>query len=74
MRASVLDIRFGEMIESNRDVVDDSFDIGIYFYFNDIAAMNNDLVHPTHQAVLERDVKPLVERIVVYDFQHTAIS
>ena len=29
----VLDIRFGEMIESNRDIVDDSFDVGIYFSF-----------------------------------------
>ena len=65
----VLDIRFGEMIESNRDIVDDSFDVGIYFYFSDVAAMNRYLVHPLHQTIVEQDIKPLVERIVVHDFQ-----
>jgi hypothetical protein len=69
----VVDIRFGEMIESNRDIVDDSFDIGIYFYFNDVAAMKRYLVHPLHQTVVEQDIKPLVERIVVHDFQDTIL-
>ena len=65
----VLEIRFGEMIESERAIVDDSFDVGIYFYFNDVAAMNAYLVHPLHRSVVEQEIKPLVERIVVYDFQ-----
>ncbi len=69
----VLDIRFGEMIESDRDIVDDSFDVGIYFYFSDVAAMNRYLVHPLHQATVEQQIKPLVDRIVVHDFQHTVI-
>ena len=65
----VIDIRFGEMIESDRDIVDDSFDIGIYIYFSDVTAMKRYLVHPLHQAIVEQDIKPLVERIVVHDFQ-----
>jgi len=69
----VVDIRFGEMIESNRDIVDDSFDIGIYFYFNDVAAMSRYLVHPQHRTIVEQDIKPLVERIVVHDFQDTIL-
>ena len=69
----VVDIRFGEMIESNRDIVDDSFDIGIYFYFNDVAAMNRYLVHPLHQTIVGQDIKPLVERIVVHDFQDSIL-
>jgi hypothetical protein len=69
----VLDIRFGEMIESNRDIVDDSFDVGIYFYFSDVAAMDRYLAHPLHRATVEQDITPLVERIVVHDFQHTVI-
>ena len=69
----LIDIRFGEMIESDRDMVDDSFDIGIYFYFNDVAAMNRYLVHPLHQTIVEQDIKPLVERIVVHDFQDTIL-
>ena len=64
----VLDIRFGEVIESERDIVDDSFDVGIYFYFNDVAAMNAYLVHPLHKAVVAQEIKPLVKRIVVHDF------
>ena len=64
----VVDIRFGEVIESERDIVDDSFDVGIYFYFDDVAAMNAYLVHPLHKAVVEQEIKPLVKRIVVHDF------
>ena len=67
----VVDIRFGEAIESERDIVDDSFDIGIYFYFVDLAAMNAYLVHPVHQTVVQQQLKPLVERIVVHDFHDT---
>jgi hypothetical protein len=26
-----------------------------------------------HQEIVEQDIKPLVERIVVHDFQHTVI-
>jgi len=66
----VLDIRYGETIASDRDIVDDSFDVGIYFYFSDVAAMNRYLVHPVHQTVIEQDIKPIVDRIVVHDFQH----
>ena len=67
----VLDIRFGEVIESDRTIVDDSFDIGIYFYFSDVAAMKHYLVHPLHQSIVEQDIKPRAERIVVHDFQDT---
>ncbi len=68
----VREIRFGEVIESSRDIVDDSFDIGIYFYFSDVAAMNRYLVHPLHRQVVEQDIKPVVERIVVHDFHDTS--
>jgi hypothetical protein len=64
----VLQIRYGEVIESDRTIVDDSFDVGIYFYFSDVAAMNRYLVHPLHKQVVEQDINPLVERIVVHDF------
>jgi hypothetical protein len=67
----VEEIRFGEVIESSRDIVDDSFDVGIYFYFSDIASMNRYLVHPLHRKVVEQAIKPVVERIVVHDFHDT---
>jgi hypothetical protein len=69
----VLDIRFGESIASNRDIVDDSFDVGIYFYFSDVAAMNRYLLDSLHKRVVEQDIKPIVERIVVHDFQHVVL-
>ena len=69
----VLEIRFGEAIASDRDIVDDSFDVGIYFYFSDIAAMNRYLLDPLHRRVVEQDIKPIVARIVVHDFQDAVI-
>ena len=64
----VLDIRFGEVIASDRDIVDDSFDVGIYFYFRDIAAMNRYLAHPVHTTVVKDEIEPIVNRIRAYDF------
>jgi hypothetical protein len=69
----VLDIHFGEKIESDRDIVDDSFDIGITMYFSDAEAMNEYLVHPLHRAIVEQEIRPLVDRIVVYDFSRMSI-
>ena len=64
----VLDIRFGEVISSDRAIVDDSFDVGIYFYFHDVEAMNRYLVHPLHQRTVQQDIKPLVSEIRAHDF------
>ena len=69
----VREIRFGETIESDRDIVDDSFDVGIYFYFDDTSAMNAYLVHPLHRSIVEHEIRPLVQRIVVHDF-HDAVA
>jgi hypothetical protein len=70
----VREIRFGEMIESDRAIVDDSFDVGIYFYFDDVGAMNAYLVHPLHRTVVEQEIKPLVRRIVVHDFYDAVVA
>ena len=70
----VMDIRFGEVIKSTRTIVDDSFDVGIYFYFNDIAAMNDYLVHPVHKRTVAEDIQPLVKESRAYDFYDTAVT
>ena len=67
-------IRIGEVIESDRSIVDDSFDVGIYFYFDDVSAMQAYLVHPLHQTIVDTEIKPLVNRIVVHDFQDTVVD
>lgn len=70
----VQDIRFGEVISSERTIVDDSFDVGIYFYFDDVESMNRYLVHPLHQKTVQEDIKPIVSEIRAHDFYDTRIE
>ncbi len=69
----VVDIRYGEAIISDRAIVDDSFDVGIYIYFSDRAAMNRYLVDPRHKRLVEHVLDPVVDRIVVYDFHDLVV-
>lgn len=70
----VIDMRMGVTITSDRGIVDDSFDVGIYFYFNDIAAMKRYLADPLHQKIVEQEIQPLVQRIIVHDFHDSLIE
>ena len=70
----VVDIRYGETIASDRAIVDDSFHVGIYIYFSDVEAMNRYIVHPRHKRLVEQALKPIVDRIVVYDFHDVVIK
>lgn len=61
------EFRIGKSILSNRKIVDDSFDIGIYMTFanqNDLATY---LKHDKHKEVVTTVLKPLTKKIVVYD-------
>ena len=64
----VVDVKAGEVVTSERDIVDDSFDVGIYLYFNTLADMRSYLIHPAHKSAVEDILLPLVDKIVVYDF------
>jgi len=48
--------------------VDDSFDVGILLTFPDRQTMNAYLTHPDHKQAVKNVLKPLVSKIVVYDF------
>jgi len=65
----VLDVRAGEAIESDRDIVDDSFDVAIVLAFADTERLAEYLAHPVHQKAKHDVLLPIVERIVVYDFR-----
>lgn len=65
----VREIRVGEVVPGERDIVDDSFDIGIYFYFDTVDAMQAYLEHPLHRQVVKSAISPLVSRIRVHDFR-----
>jgi hypothetical protein len=64
----VLEVRTGQVIQSDRDIVDDSFDIGIYFAFRTPEDMKKYITHPAHGDAVKHVLMPLVDKIVVYDF------
>ena len=64
----VLQVSAGEPIESDRPIVDDSFDVAITITFASQAAFDAYLAHPDHRRANAEVLAPLVERVVVYDF------
>ena len=64
----VLNARAGNPIMSDRDIVDDSFDVGIIIEVKDMEGLKNYLDHPIHQKAKKDVLLPIVERILVYDF------
>ena len=65
----VLEVRVGEVIESDRAIVDDSFDVAILVVVPDGKYLKDYLDHPLHQTTKTQVLLPLVEKVVVYDFQ-----
>ena len=64
----VVNVNAGEVIESEREIVDDSFDVGLTLTFATVDDMNAYLTHPLHKDALKSVLKPLVRKIVVYDY------
>ena len=64
----VNELRIGKSVDSDRDIVDDSFDIGLYMLFDDQEAMQRYLAHPKHKKIVKKSIKPLSKRIRVHDF------
>ena len=65
----VLAARAGQVIPSDRSIVDASFDVGILILVPDGKSLTEYLEHPIHQKAKGEVLLPLVEKIVVYDFQ-----
>lgn len=63
------EIRVGEPISSQRSTVDDSYDIGLYMIFTSTEALDIYLAHPAHKDAQRSVLRPLVSKIVVYDFE-----
>jgi hypothetical protein len=64
----VLSVSAGEPVASERAIVDDSFDIAYIFTFENSESMRNYLIHADHRKVVANVIKPLVAKMVVYDF------
>ena len=67
----VLEVRVGEVIASDRAIVDDSFDVGILVVVSDAQSLQAYLDHPLHQQAKQEVLLPLVEKVRVFDFQET---
>jgi hypothetical protein len=68
----VTGLRAGDMLPSQRAIVDSSFDVALIVTLQDAAAMADYLSHPLHVKLVEETLKPLVKKIQVYDFTRTA--
>lgn len=64
----VKSVSAGSAVLSDRDLVDDSFDVAVVLSFEDKAALQTYLDHPDHLQAVTDTLQPLVEKIVVYDF------
>ena len=64
----VQEVRVGEVLSSERGIVDDSFDVGILMSFASREEMEAYLAHPRHKAAVRELLQPLASRILVYDF------
>ncbi|MDX6767043.1 MAG: Dabb family protein [Candidatus Methylacidiphilales bacterium] len=64
----VLEFRHGVPVPSPRGAVDDSFSVAISMTFADQATADVYQAHPIHQQFINEYVKPLVKRLVVFDF------
>ena len=58
----------GVVLPSERIVVDDSFDVAVTVTLESKAALQAYLNNPKHKKILKEKIKPLTNRVVIYDF------
>lgn len=63
----VLEVYSGRVLPSDRQIVDDSFDVAIIVSLADQKSLAAYLAHPRHQKAKDEILLPLVRKIVVYD-------
>jgi hypothetical protein len=64
----VVSVSAGPVLPSNRAIVNSSFDVAVVLVFEDRRALAAYLEHPEHKRALDQVLKPLVEKIAIYDF------
>ncbi len=58
----------GIVASSDRSIVDDTFDVAVTVTMKNKAALTAYLNNPKHKKILKQKIKPLINRVVVYDF------
>ena len=61
-------MHIGRMVPSHRDVVDQSYQVGLHLLFADKAAEEAYQVHPLHLDFVEKAFKPNCQRATIFDF------
>lgn len=64
----IVSVSAGKVLPSTRPSVDSSFDVAIVMKFRDEKALKEYGQHPLHLAAVERTLKPLVAKYVIYDY------
>jgi len=68
MVPGVLSRHVSAVISSERPKVDDTFDIAVTVTFENAQALKKYMQSKKHKSMLKEQLKPLVNRIVVYNF------
>ena len=63
----VLEVTTGKVLRSPRVIVDDTFDVSVIIKFASKDYLNDYLVHPIHVKIANEVIKPLANKITVYD-------
>ncbi len=66
----VIEAQAGEVVLSDRDIVDDSYDVGILIVTKNENELQKYLDHPIHQKAKKDVLVPLADKILVYDFKN----
>lgn len=64
----IINRHVGIVMPSERAIVDDTFDVGVTVTLKDKKALQAYMQHPRHKKIVNEQLKPLVNRIVAYDF------
>lgn len=63
----IISLRVGTAVPSEREIVDDSFDVGIVMTFGSIETMKSYLTDARHVERVNNILGPLSDKIIVYD-------
>jgi NAD(P)H-hydrate repair Nnr-like enzyme with NAD(P)H-hydrate dehydratase domain len=66
----VIEAQAGEVVMSDRDIVEDSYDVGILIVTKNENELQKYLDHPIHQKAKKDVLVPMVDKILVYDFKN----
>lgn len=64
----ILSIEVGDMLPSERAIVDSSYDLGIIISFEDKESFRAFIDDPIHQKARKEKLVPLTSKAIVYDF------